>query len=99
MRKRSAASADEARRSLRVGDRIRIVRLPWDANAPGQTFFPETRKLYEKLIARGRPLRVFKIDEHGLPWVACRFRRRNGSWEYHWLAIDEDSWVRVKSRG
>jgi hypothetical protein len=89
---------DDAWRRLRIGDRIRVVRLPWDADAPGYFFASETRRLYRKLIARGRPLRIFQIDEHGLPWVACRFRRRDGSWEHHWLAVNDDSWVPVKSR-
>jgi hypothetical protein len=89
---------DEAWRGLQVGDRIRIVRMPWDADAPGCTFLPETRRLYKKLIARGRPLRVYQVDEYGLPWVACRFCRKDGRWEYHWLAVNDDSWVRVRSR-
>ncbi len=83
-------------RRLRVGDRIRIVRMPSDADTPGNTFLPETRRLYKKLIARGRSLRIYMIDEYGLPWVRCRFRRKNGSWEHHWLAVNDDSWVRVK---
>jgi len=86
-------------RELRVGDRVRMVRMPSDAEAPAYTFLPETRRLYKKLIARGRAVRVFQIDEWGLPWIQCRFRRRDGSWEHHWLAINDDRWVRVVSRG
>jgi hypothetical protein len=89
---------DEAWRELRVGDRVRIIRMPWDADAPGYFFAPETRRLYRKLIARNRPSRVFQIDEYGLPWISCRFRRKNGTWEVHWLAINDDSWVRVRAR-
>jgi len=85
-------------RDLRVGDRIRIVRMPSDADTPGYSFFPETRRLYQKLIARRRSVRVFRIDEYGLPWIQCRFRRKNGSWEHHTLAVNDDSWVRVRSR-
>lgn len=88
---------DEWRR-LRVGDGIRIVRMPWDASAPGYFFAPETRRLYKKLIARGRPLRVYEIDEYGQPWIRCRFRRKDGRWEHHLLAIKDDNWVRVKHR-
>jgi hypothetical protein len=88
----------EKLRELRVGDRVRIVRMPSDADAPGFYFAPETRRLYKKLIARNRSVRVFKIDADGLPWIACRFRRRNATWEYHWLAINDDSWVRVRTR-
>jgi hypothetical protein len=86
----------EAWRDLRVGDLIRFVRLPSGEDAPGYTFLPCTRRLYERLIARRRPSRVFKIDEWGLPWIHCRFRRRNGRWEYRWLAVNDDSWVKVK---
>jgi hypothetical protein len=89
----------ESWHDLRIGDRIRIVRMPTDADTPGYTFPEQTRRLYKMLIARGRPLRVSRIDETELPWIECRFRRKNGLWEYHSLAIIDDSWVRVKSRG
>jgi hypothetical protein len=85
-------------RGLRIGDRVRIIRMPSDASTPGVSFFPETRRLYRKLIARSRPVRVFQIDEYGHPWVQCRFRLKDGRWEHHWLAIHDDSWVRVRSR-
>ena len=86
----------DAWKELRVGDCVRFVRMPWDADAAGYFFAPETRRLYKKLIARGGPARVFRIDEYGLPWIQCRFQRRNGTWEHHWLAINDDSWVRVQ---
>ena len=85
-------------RDLKVGDRIRIVRMPWDAVQPRCVFFPETRRLYKKLIARRRSVRVFQIDEWQHPWISCRFRRKNGSWEIHWLKVNDDSWVKVKTR-
>jgi hypothetical protein len=89
---------DESWRQLRVGDRIRIIRMPYDAVTPGYAFLPETRRLYKKLIARGRSVRIFQIDEYGHPWIRCRFQKRNGSWEHHWLAVNDDSWERVRNR-
>ncbi len=85
-------------KELHVGDRIRIVRMPYDSYTPGYTFGSETRRLYKKLIARRRSLRICQLDEYGLPWFHCRFRRKNGGWEYHSLAVNDDSWVRVKKR-
>lgn len=85
-------------RKLRVGDRVRFVQLPLFAGVRGGGLQPETRRLYERLVARGRPQRVFQVDEDGLPWIRCRFRRKNGQWESHWLAINDDSWVRVERR-
>ena len=88
----------DAWRELAVGDRIRVVHLPSGIDAPGYTFHPDTRRLYLRLIARRRSVRVCEIDETGLPWIRCRFRRKNGTWEHHWLAVNDDSWVRVRSR-
>jgi hypothetical protein len=83
---------------LQVGDRVRFVRMPTFEGVLAGGLMPETLRLYTRLIARGRPQRVFFIDEYGLPWIHCRFRRKNGKWEHHWLAINDDSWVRVKCR-
>jgi hypothetical protein len=84
---------DESWRHLRVGDRIRIVRMPSDATTHGYTFLRDTRRLYQMLIARRRPLRIHEVDEWGLPWIRCRFRLRNGSWEHHCLVVNDDSWA------
>ncbi len=92
------SQAKEEWKRLRVGDRVRFVRVPVFDGKRGGGLQPETLRLYKKLIARGRPQRVFQIDEYGLPWIACRFRRRGSKWESHWLAINDDSWVRVKCR-
>jgi len=83
---------------LRVGDRVRIVRMPTDFSKPGYYVHADTRCAYKRLIARGRSLRVFNVDEFGLPWVRFRFKRKNGTWEHHELAINDDSWVRVRRR-
>ena len=92
----TARKKKEPWQTLRVGDRVRIVRLPYYADMPDRSFHPETRRLYKRLIARRRSLRVYEVDEeYGLPWIACRFRMANGRWEYHTLAINDDSWVRV----
>ena len=84
-------------RVLRLGDRIRVVRFPSEWERPGYHVPPCTRRLYRLLIERGRPVRVYEVDEYGLPWVRCRFRDSNG-WEHHFLAVNDDSWVRVRSR-
>jgi hypothetical protein len=84
-------------RDLQVGDRIRIVRIPSEFDLPGYYVHRDTRRLYQRLIARRRSVRVYQVDSWGLPWIRCQFRRTNGRWEYHWLAINDDSWVKVKS--
>ncbi len=84
---------------LKVGDRIRITAVP-GAGIPGYVIFPETVRVYRKLIARGRPVRIYAIDEYGSPWFACRFRTKAGKWEHHFLAVydGDTNWVPVIGR-
>jgi hypothetical protein len=85
-------------RSLEPGDRVRLVHLR-EFLQPGYLIYPETLRVYRKLLARRRPLRIAGIDEWGHPWVVVRFRRRNGQWESHWLSLNHDGLVRVRPRG
>jgi hypothetical protein len=81
-------------KKLKVGDKIRFVSLP---DFP--TLTPATRRLYKKLIAGRRHLTVDEIDEFAA-WVSFRLRRKNGSLEYHSLAIvdGDNNWVFIKPR-
>jgi hypothetical protein len=83
---------------LSVGDRIRIVRLHSEWTKANYYVPPRTRRLYERLIARRRSVRVCQVDEWGLPWIHFKFREGNGAWVQHYLAVNDDSWVRVKRR-
>lgn len=85
-------------RELRVEDRVRIVRMPSEAGRPGATFLPGTRLAYRRLIERRRSVRISRVDCDGLPWICCRLRGEDGAWEHHWLALNDDSWARVKPR-
>jgi hypothetical protein len=89
---------DESWHDLRVGDRIRLVAMPGDFARAGYLLFPCTRRVYERLIARRRPVRVCSIDSMGLPWIHCRLRKKDGRCEFHWLAFNHDGWVRVRRR-
>jgi hypothetical protein len=89
---------EEPWRKLKVGDRIRVVRMPSEFTRPGYVVAAMTKKLYRDLIARGRSLRIAEIDGDGRPLVSCRFRLKDGRWEYHYLAVDDDSWVQVRPR-
>ncbi len=61
--------------------------MPSGVDAPGYTFHPDTRRLYKRLISRGRPVRVYEIAYDGAPWIHCRFKRKDGRWEHH--ALDQ----------
>jgi hypothetical protein len=85
-------------RQLRVGDKIRLVEMPSEFRQTGYYVHRDTIAVYKKLLARRRPLRVWQIDRDGLPWIRCWFRRPNGRWEHHYLAVNHSGLVRVKSR-
>jgi hypothetical protein len=84
---------------LRVGDRIRIIAIPGEG-VPGYYMHRDTKRVFKKLVARGRSVRIAWIDEYGSPWYACRFRMKNGRWDVHHLAVldGETNWVMVKPR-
>jgi hypothetical protein len=84
-------------RTLKVGDRVRLVEYPPEFR-PGYQIHPDTVSVYKKLIARGRSMRVYWLDHCGAPWIRCRFRRRNGQWEHHYLCLCHDGISRVKPR-
>lgn len=83
---------------LRVGDRIRIFRLPGAFARPGYHVPRDTRWVFQSLLDRERSLRVREIDESGRPWILCKFRQENGSWRNDFLLVDNDAWVKVKRR-
>jgi hypothetical protein len=85
-------------RDLHVGDFVRFVQMPSEVTAPGYRFPPMTRRLYKKLIEHKRPTRISSIDDCGRPCITYRFREKNGVLHRHILAVDDDSWVRVKHR-
>jgi hypothetical protein len=88
-----------SKRKLRVGDRIRIVGIPGEGD-PDYCILPETVRVYKKLIERRRPVRIYRLDEYGQPWFTCKFKRRNGTWEWHSLAVfrEDDNWIRIEKR-
>ena len=93
-----AKQLDEPWRRLRIGDRIRLVHMPTDFSRPGYSVHRDTRRVYQRIIDRQRSVRICQLDEFGMPWIHCRFRRKDGRIEYHWLLINHDGWVRVRKR-
>jgi hypothetical protein len=85
-------------KDLKVGDRVRMVHLPTEFSQPGYTLHRDTLRSYRRLIARARPLRVYQLDAWRMPWVRCRFRRKDGRWEHHSLLINHDGIVLVRLR-
>jgi hypothetical protein len=85
-------------RELRIGDRIRIVEIPSEFFQKGYLIHPCSLRAYQKLTSRGRSLRVARIDAWGVPWVDFRFKRRDGKWEWHSLAVNHGGLVRVRRR-
>lgn len=86
---------NEPWRDLRVGDAVRIVRLPGEFDRPGYRVHPSTRRLYERLIAGGKTFRIREIDQWGYPRIHVRQRCKDGSVGHHTLALCDDSWERA----
>ncbi len=84
---------------LKVGDRIRIIRQP-GLGVPGYYIHRDTKRVFAKLIARKRSVRIAWIDEYGSPWYRCSFRSKRGRLEHHDLSVMDldDNWVKVVPR-
>ena len=85
-------------RELQVGDRIRLTEIPPEFLQEGYYIHRDTMRVYKRLLARKRPLRIREIDEYGHPWIYCRFRRKDGRWEWHSLAVNHGGFIRVTPR-
>jgi hypothetical protein len=85
-------------RQLEIGDKIRLIEIPPEFLQEGYYIHRNTMRVYKKLLARRRPLRIWMMDEYGHPWIQCRFQRKDGQWEHHTLAVNHDGLVRVISR-
>jgi hypothetical protein len=84
-------------RRLRVGDRIRLLRLPTDF-FDWRSLHRETKEAYRYLLNRRTPLRVFQIDEYGFPWVEFQFRDKSGKMRHDWMAMNHGGIAIVKAR-
>ena len=82
---------------LKVGDRVRLVEIPTHYRV-GYNIHKDTMWVYRQLLARGRSMRICKIDDWGLPYIHCRFRRKNGRLRYDWLGLDPTGWALVERR-
>jgi hypothetical protein len=85
--------------ALRVGDRIRILGMPGEG-VSGYYLHRDTERVFKKLIARRRSVRIARIDKSGTPWYSFRFRMKSARWEWHSLAVCEldNNWALVEPR-
>lgn len=81
--------------TLRLGDRVRIVRLPTELDKPVGKLSPtyrKARKLVERLIAGGKSFVVREVDEDGVARIHVRERRADGGISHHSLGLIDDTW-------
>ena len=84
-------------RSLKFGDRVRVVRLPPLWATPGYRVPLSTRRIYKLMIDRRRPVRIDQVDDWGT-WVRLMVRDARGRLHHHHVTLDDGCWVRVRPR-
>src|SRR5262245_45751193 len=87
-------------RKLRVGDRVRYLRVPGE-NVLGYSMTKDTRRFFKILIAKRKVLTINCIDEWKSPWAEIRFKNKAGKFEHHFLAVHDadDDWELVSRKG
>jgi hypothetical protein len=85
--------------SLKIGDKVQIQSIPGESSTVPIFLHEDTRIVYEKIIKRGTPVRISKIDEYGQPWYNVKFKE-NTEWEFHSLSItsNDKNWIKVEKR-
>lgn len=83
--------------TLRVGDRVQVVRLPPMWSSPGFRVPADTRRVYDLMISRRRPVRIKEVDDIGA-WVHLCVPDHRGRIIRHYITLDDGCWVRVPPR-
>jgi hypothetical protein len=86
--------------SLKVGDRIRILRVPkFDLDQREREIREDvkdagwTANTIERIIQLNPVVTIDEIDEDDLPWFEYEFKGDDGEIESHRIAImEDDSW-------
>ena len=85
---------------LRVGDRIRLLRVPenvlrtrdWEIH-DGLEDAGGTADTFERILRQDPVVTINRIDEYGQPWFDDDLKVADGNVEEHTIAIhDSDSW-------
>ena len=76
------------RTKLKIGDRIRLLRVPAGESSRW------TKVTIEAIIRQDPVVTIDRIDEYGQPWFNYNLARPNGRVAEHTLAVmEDDSWV------
>ncbi|WP_428306594.1 hypothetical protein [Lacipirellula sp.] len=93
----------EVWRTLKPGDRIRLLRVP-DSDLrqreqellTGAEMAGWTADTLERIISLDPVVAIDHVDEYGMPWFEYELVGEDGRVDYHSLGISEDeSWERV----
>ena len=94
-----ALTGEEPWRVLRVGDRVRMARIPSEFSIPGARVADETGAIFRQLVAINAILTIAEIDEFGHPWTESFDFDADGALVPdnigHTIALADDSWDQV----
>jgi hypothetical protein len=88
------------RTQLKIGDRIRLLRVPQSDLEQRERELREgaedagwTADTIERIIAQDPVVTISSIDKYGLPWFEYKLKSATGEIDHHSLAIvDDESW-------
>jgi hypothetical protein len=91
------------RTTLKIGDRIRLLRVPdFDLAQRDREILVKredagwTADTIERIIFQDPVVTIDEIDEFGSPWFSYELKCDDGTFEQHTLAIMEDeSWEKI----
>ncbi|NLS92407.1 MAG: hypothetical protein GXX96_09610 [Planctomycetaceae bacterium] len=85
-------------KDLKLGDKVRFISRPDEWSQPDYCIDSDDIVFMDRLIVRGYPARVCRIDEHGNPWIQVRLK---SDFEYEhdtWSIMESSGWIKVVPR-
>ena len=74
---------------LKVGDKIRMISVSGEG-IPNYWIHKNTVRVFKKVTARKRAVRIDRIGEDGTPWYTVRFKQKDGRWAWNILSLLEE---------
>ncbi len=85
-------------KDLKLGDKVRFISRPDEWAQPGYRIDSDDIVFMDRLIARGYPARICRIDEYGNPWIRVRLKSDSGYEHHTWSITESSGWMKVVPR-
>ena len=85
-------------KSLRVGDKIKYVKRPYEWNRNGYRISDDDKLFVDLLISKDEWQAIDFIDEFGNPWISISITDNNTVEHHTWAIFENSGWIRMSAQ-